>query len=236
VSISDLGGRREHFAPIARDDDAGFHAPWEKRAFGMTMLAGAALVGGNVDAIRASMERVSVKRYFENYWGRWLGGLELELERQGVVATGEVDALVDGRAPAQRGRARPAFYMRLFSRAAALVARPVPRWVLALEVRAMTGARRARATPRFRTGDAVRGVTTRPAGHTRIPGYTCGKRGTIIAHHGAMVFPDVRARFEGEAPQHLYTVRFEGRELWGDQAEPASQVCVDLFESYLEAA
>jgi nitrile hydratase len=46
----------------------------------------------------------------------------------------------------------------------------------------------------------------------------------------------VRARFEGEAPQHLYTVRFEGRELWGDQAEPASQVCVDLFESYLEAA
>jgi nitrile hydratase len=236
VSISDLGGHREHFARIARDDDNGFHAPWEKRAFGVTMIAGAAIVGGNVDAMRASMERLPAKRYFENYWSRWLGGLELELERQGIVEKGELDSLLEGRTPERRGRALPPLHRRVFSRLAAFVSRPMPRWMIALQVRAMSGARRARSAPKFREGDAVRGVAVRPAGHTRIPGYACGKRGIIVAHRGAMVFPDTHARFEGDAPQHLYTVRFEGRELWGDEAEPASQVCVDLFESYLEAA
>jgi nitrile hydratase len=235
VSISDLGGHREHFAPITRDDDEGFHAPWERRAFGMTMIAGAAVVGGNVDAMRASMERLPAKRYFENYWGRWLGGLELELERQGIVERGELDALLEGRTPERCGSARPSLRNLLFSRAAAFVSRPMPRWVIALQVRAMSGARRARSAPKFRVGDAVRGVATRPEGHTRVPGYACGKRGVVVAHRGAMVFPDSHARFEGEAPQHLYTVRFEGRELWGDEAESASRVCVDLFEGYLEA-
>ena len=34
----------------------------------------------------------------------------------------------------------------------------------------------------------------------------------------------------------LYTVCFEGRELWGDDADPTSKVSVEAFEPYLEAA
>ena len=43
-------------------------------------------------------------------------------------------------------------------------------------------------------------------------------------------------RGTGEQPQWLYTVRFEGRELWGDDAEPDTAVSVNAFEPYLEPA
>jgi nitrile hydratase len=73
-------------------------------------------------------------------------------------------------------------------------------------------------------------------GHTRRPGYTWGKTGTVVAGHGAMVFPDARAERRREPAQYLYTVAFAARELWGADADPAATVHVDLFESYLEAA
>jgi hypothetical protein len=37
-------------------------------------------------------------------------------------------------------------------------------------------------------------------------------------------------------PPHLYTVRFEARELWGEQADGKGAVLVDLWEDYLEPA
>jgi hypothetical protein len=97
------------------------------------------------------------------------------------------------------------------------------------------GFERAVGAPRFAVGDAVR-VKPRPRGrHTRLPGYAAGKRGVIVHARGGYVFPDANAHGAGEQPQHLYTVRFDARELWGAAAEPRASVCVDLFEPYLEA-
>jgi nitrile hydratase subunit beta len=53
--------------------------------------------------------------------------------------------------------------------------------------------------------------------------------------HGCHVFPDVSAHGGGEDPQWLYTVRFDGRELWGADADPTA-VSTDAFEPYLEPA
>ena len=50
------------------------------------------------------------------------------------------------------------------------------------------------------------------------------------------VFPDTNAHGQGENPQYLYNVRFDAAELWGDSAESACRVAIDLFESYLEPA
>ena len=61
-----------------------------------------------------------------------------------------------------------------------------------------------------------------PTGHTRLPRYVRGRRGTIERDHGAHVFPDSNAHFQGENPQYLYTVRFAARELWGEAAIPAT--------------
>ena len=73
-----------------------------------------------------------------------------------------------------------------------------------------------------------------PVTHTRLPRYVRGHVGTIARLHGAHAFPDSNAAGRGEAPQWLYTVRFEATELWGDAADPAATVAVDAWESYLE--
>jgi nitrile hydratase len=49
------------------------------------------------------------------------------------------------------------------------------------------------------------------------------------------LLPDTHARFEGENPQHVYTVRFDSHELWGPDAEPFA-LTIELFDSYLEQA
>ena len=50
------------------------------------------------------------------------------------------------------------------------------------------------------------------------------------------MFPDSNAHGNGELPQHVYSVAFDGAELWGDAAEPGTVVHLDLFEPYLEHA
>jgi nitrile hydratase subunit beta len=35
-------------------------------------------------------------------------------------------------------------------------------------------------------------------------------------------------------PQHVYTVRFAARELWGPAASPRDTIHVDMWEDYLE--
>jgi nitrile hydratase beta subunit len=92
------------------------------------------------------------------------------------------------------------------------------------------------AKARFEVGGRVRARNIHPAGHTRLPRYARGKAGVIARCHGIFVFPDSNAHFQGEQPQHLYSVRFGARELWGDGASPRDAVYIDLWESYLEHA
>ena len=47
--------------------------------------------------------------------------------------------------------------------------------------------------------------------------------------------PDSNAHFRGENPQHLYSVRFSARELWGEAASARDAIYIDLWEDYLEA-
>jgi nitrile hydratase len=85
-------------------------------------------------------------------------------------------------------------------------------------------------------GESVRARNLHPAGHTRLPRYVRGRRGVIHRVRPACIFPDTHAHGRGENPQHLYSVRFEASELWGDAAEPGAAVHLDLFEPYLEPA
>jgi nitrile hydratase len=82
----------------------------------------------------------------------------------------------------------------------------------------------------------VRTKVIHPATHTRLPRYARGRIGTIEALRGCHVFPDSTAVGAGENPQWLYTVVFDGRELWGENTDPTLTVSIDAFEPYLEAA
>ena len=50
------------------------------------------------------------------------------------------------------------------------------------------------------------------------------------------MFPDTAAIGEGDHPQWLYTVVFNSRELWGEDADPTTKVSIEAFEPYLTAA
>jgi len=94
---------------------------------------------------------------------------------------------------------------------------------------------------RFADGDAVVVRNLNPTGHTRAPRYIRDKRGTIGRDYGVFIFPDSNAMGQGKAPRHLYSVRFEGTEVWGaktgDEEAPARDALyLDLWDSYLEPA
>jgi nitrile hydratase len=58
----------------------------------------------------------------------------------------------------------------------------------------------------------------------------------IERFHGVYTFPDAHAHGRGRQPQPLYSVGFDGLELWGASAEPGERVYLDLWEPYLEPA
>ncbi len=97
-------------------------------------------------------------------------------------------------------------------------------------------ARPPQAPARFKPGDAVRARNINPVGHTRLPRYARGHAGTIERVQGCHIFPDAAALGAGDDPQWLYTVLFEGRELWGEGGDPTLQVSIEAFEPYLDAA
>ncbi len=53
---------------------------------------------------------------------------------------------------------------------------------------------------------------------------------------GVFIFPDTHALGQGKSPQHLYSVRFAGPEVWGPEAPAKDVVYVDLWDSYLDPA
>jgi len=71
-----------------------------------------------------------------------------------------------------------------------------------------------------------------------LPRYARGKVGTIVQDQGVFGLEDTDATgLEGkEQLQHVYTVRFTARELWGEQASPKDAIYIDMWDEYLEHA
>ena len=90
--------------------------------------------------------------------------------------------------------------------------------------------------PRFRPGERITVRNINPTGHTRLPRYVRGKHGTIARDHGVFVFPDSSAHGQGHNPQHVYSVRFTARELWGNAASERDALYLDLWDDYLDPA
>ena len=205
------------FGPVAPEaDEPLFHAEWEERALGV-MLCASALGHWNIDESRHSREdRHPVDYYSSSYYELWQKGLERLLMKHDVVTAEELAA---GR-PLAPGPAEPRILTA--DRVADSLRRGTPY------------ERSPDAEPRFRPGDRVRARVLNPPTHTRLPRYTRGRIGVVEANHGCHVFPDTNAHGEGEQPQWLYTIRFDGTELWGDDAEPGLTVSIDAWEPYLE--
>lgn len=218
----DLGGKREFFGPIAHTpNEPPFHAAWERRVFGMTNFLHT-LLGPNIDEFRGQLALLPPEEYFGPYYRRWIAGVERMF----------ADYLSGAQTVSPLKVAATSRVVR------SVITRPRLPQVMNSSVmpRVIGTARKAKRPPAFAVGDAVRVRPAPPAGHTQQPDYVSGKRGRVTEHRGAAVFPDARVATGSTAPEHLYTVVFDPAELWGDAAEPNTEVRIELFEPYLEPA
>lgn len=216
--IHDMGGMHG-FGRIPRPpDEPVFHAPWERRAFGLA-LALEALGLWSEDAFRSAIERIPPAEYLRQpYYERWVVAVVDLLQRSGAVTAAE---LAGGR-PVRPAGPTPA---------------AVPPGRVPALVASRAGSRRdVVVAPRFRTGQSVRARNLHPSGHTRLPRYARGRLGTVERDHGVWILPDTNADGRGENPQHVYSVRFAARELWGPAGSARDAVYVDLWEDHLEPA
>ena len=218
----DMGGMHGFGRVVPEENEPVFHADWERTVFGISRGAsGRGLI--NIDESRHGIERMPPAEYLAaSYYERWLRRWSGSSSRKGssrrrsfrrgsrCSATSRIR-----RAPARGPDVRRAHARR-------------PHRPPALRA----GGRRS--PPRFAVGDRVVARNVHPTGHTRLPRYARGKRGTIHEVRGSYVFPDANAHGQGEQPQPMYTSASTGAELWGASTEPRERVYIDLWESYLE--
>jgi nitrile hydratase subunit beta len=214
--VHDMGGMHG-MGPVAPEaDEPVFHEPWEARVFAL-YRATATLGKWNIDAGRHARERIPPADYLRmSYYEKWFAGLVTVLEEGGLVTHAEVES---GQPAPGTPKVGPQ-----------LRAEQVP----ALVAERGWFERPVNTAPRFAVGQTVRARKINPAGHTRLPRYARGSTGVVDRIHGAHVFPDSNAHFRGENPQHLYSVRFSARELWGEAAAARDAVYIDLWEDYIE--
>ncbi len=219
--IHDMGGKHG-FGPVVREEnEPPFHADWEPHVVAISEATRGKGVM-NIDEFRHGIERMGAAYYLESsYYEHWLDGISRVLVEKGVITAADLDARVEF------------FQGHHGAPASAAISGPLPEPVVPVS-RGPAGFRRERAAPpRFKQGDAVVTRVMHPAGHTRLAQYARGRRGVIDRMRDVYVFPDSNAHGLGEDPQPLYSVAFQARELWGDDAEVNHRVFLDLWENYL---
>ena len=214
--IHDLGGK-EGYGPVpVTTGDAPFDHDWERRMWG---LAREGLVHSmTIDWFRHGLELMVPGDYLTySYFQKWATNYLMLFADDGLATLDEIAAghVADPAAPAA----------------------PKTTAEVIEQVRAACTdfSTAADTPPRFAVGGMVRTLTQGTAPHTRLPGYARGRTGTVIAHHGAHLLPDAGAQGR-HVGDHLYTVSFTARELWGAEAHAADTVTLELWESYLVPA
>jgi len=211
--IHDMGGMQDMGPIRIEKDEPVFHAPWERRMFA---LFNALDVPWPV--LRSQIELIPPAEYLRmSYYEKWLAAIGPVVTMTGMVAPAELES---GKA---MGTAAAKWHVLSVAEVATWI---VPGWDASAKP----------ATARFQVGQRVRAININPVGHTRLPRYARGKVGTIERDGGVDVFPDAVAQGHDKKPQHVYSVRFEARELWGNQANTRDSVYADLSEDYLERA
>jgi nitrile hydratase len=215
--VHDMGGM-DGFGKVAEEEnEPPFHEKWEGRVLALQRAMGYA-GAWHIDDSRYAQETLPPQTYLAaSYYWRWALGMQKNLLERGFVGQDEIDA----------GHAlRPA--------------KPLPRKLTADVVQAgMTRSsffRQQQGPARFKPGDRVRTRNINPPTHTRLPRYARGKLGTVELIHGCHAYPDSVATDHGDHPQWLYSVVFDGREIWGADADPTLKISIDAFEPYLDPA
>jgi nitrile hydratase len=164
--IHDMGGMQGLGEIGYRENEPGFHDPWEVRLFA---LVRALRVGG----LRPYIESLPAADYLRmSYYERWHTAFLEKIIESGLVTRAEVES----------GRAAPDS-VRATSAVTATIARELlfrtPRTENEIDL-----------MPRFHVGNRVRGRNINPTTHTRMPRYTRGRTGVVERDRGVFNLPD----------------------------------------------
>jgi len=216
--VHDMGGL-QGMGPVQYEkDEPVFHAPWEGRIYALNR-AMRAWRTWSLDTDRHALELLPPVDYLRmSYYERWVGRLADQVVTYGLVTKEEMES---GQAAPGSPKATPALSLATSSR-----------WLN----RGIASSHDPAVRPLFKVGQRVRARNLNPSGHTRLPRYARGKTGVVARDHGVYIFPDTNAHFLGEKRQHVYSVRFAARELWGEGASPRDSVHIDMWDDYLERA
>jgi len=211
-----MGGMQD-MGPIRYEkNEPVFHEPWEGRVYVIRRAMGA-WKKWTTDHARHEIEKLPPSDYLRmSYYERWLVSTENLIVNAALITRDELES---GKPAAGSAKATPP--LKSADMQTVLVRPKVTR-------------PDANVKPKFKTGDRVRARNIHPTGHVRLPRYARGKSGVVHQDHGIYVFPDTIVAGQGEKPQHVYSVRFEARELWGPQASPRHAVYLDLWDDYLD--
>ena len=213
-SNADLGGREGYGRVVPEPEGSPFHAPWEAQVLALAVAMGYA-GAWNLDMFRSALETLPDYPTL-SYYEIWCKGILKLMADRGLISDEERAC---GRALTP---ARPLTRLLKGADVAAVLAKGSPT------------VRPATAPALFAVGDRVRMVATPAPHHTRLPAYARGKRGIVDLVHGVHVFADANSQGLGEQPQWLYTVVFDGSELWGEQGHEGLYVSIEAWEPYLE--
>jgi nitrile hydratase subunit beta len=214
--VHDMGGQHGMGPVQYEKNEPVFHAAWEGRVYALSR-AMRAWRKWSLDADRHALELMNPVDYLRmSYYERWLTRLEAQVVKFGLVTSDEVRT---GKAATGSEKATPPLTLATSSR-----------WMS----RGIAPSNDPAIRPLFRVGQRVRARNMHPVGHTRLPRYARGKLGVITRDHGVYIFPDTTAHSQGEKRQHVYSVRFSARELWGPRVSPHDSVQIDLWDDYLE--
>ena len=214
----DMGGMQT-FGPVRPAENAAVsHAAWEERIMAIWTAMGS-WRKWNIDSGRQARESLPPAEYLSLSYSqlRYAQALKLIVEG-GLVTPAEIER---GKATKASPKLTPALSA---DKVAAYWRNGSPK------------TRDVAVEAKFRVGQRVRARNVHPVTHTRLPRYARGRVGLIERDRGVFVFPDSNAQYLGEKPQHVYSVRFLARELWGDQANAMDTVMIDMWDDYLEFA
>jgi nitrile hydratase len=216
--VHDMGGQHGMGPVQYEKNEPVFHAEWEGRVYALTR-AMRAWRKWSLDTDRHALELMPPLDYLRmSYYERWLARLEAQVVRYGLATKDEVDT---GKATVGSEKATPPLTVATSSQ-----------WMS----RGVASSHEPAVRPLFKVAQRVRARNVHPVGHTRLPRYARGKVGVITRDHGVYIFPDTSAHSHGEKRQHVYSVRFAARELWGPLASSRDSVHIDMWDDYLERA
>ncbi len=217
--VHDMGGMHG-MGPIETEpNEPVFHAPWEARTLALTRAIGA-WRKWPIDAARHHIEKIPAEAYLRmSYYEKWLLRLGQLLVLHGLASQAEIES---GQPDPNAAKHSPPLTA---DRVATLALNST-----------IVPTEDAAIAPRFRIGQSVLANNINPIGHTRLPRYARGKAGVIDRDHGVHIFADTNAHGLGENRQHVYSVKFTARELWGPDAPGNDHVYIDLWDDHLESA